>query len=497
MIEAKARRVRKAYVGMRLALATDIITIVEPTDELAILRQPGNIAAVAGDTVTFSVDASGVAKYQWQVTSTGGASWNNLSWDGATTATMTHALNLTNIAYQYRCLLTGEDGSTLATDIINIVEPTNALVILRQPGVIAAAAGDTATFKVDVQGAVTYQWQYSADGGESWNNLSWEGATTAAMTHALNADNIKYKYRCVLTEGNCLTRKIGKSYDVVGGVARQFYSAEFMRYTGNFEEIPVVYNGKNCMVYRLTSSGVLTLFDDALVWLCGGGAAGYSGEGIGGGGGGGGYVNSGSLEVGEHVISVAGAGGVSKVGTTLTAEPGKTPTVEVNGGDGGSGGGACGGSIWGDDPQAGKGAGKSTYPFGITSLNAHCAGGGAGVYQKVYARDNTTYYYGGAGGNGGSNGGAGAVGACTDTSDGSSITNKSWLKAGTGGSYGGGDGGGASLRGRASSASFYGGGGGGKGWGKSYFGDDGFTGSGGSGYQGVVYILDVNGGTPV
>lgn len=88
---------------------------------LVIMAQPTDIKAAAGDTVTFTVMATGVASYQWQVGGTDGANWTDLTWDGAKTASMTHAMNETNITYVYRCKLTGVDGTELYTNVIKFL----------------------------------------------------------------------------------------------------------------------------------------------------------------------------------------------------------------------------------------------------------------------------------------------------------------------------------------------------------------------------------------
>lgn len=97
---------------------------------LVIISQPTDIKASAGMTVDFTVEATGVASYQWQVGGTDGSNWTDLTWTGSTTATMTHAMNETNITYVYRCKLTGFDGTILYTNVIKFLPPyTNQIPI--------------------------------------------------------------------------------------------------------------------------------------------------------------------------------------------------------------------------------------------------------------------------------------------------------------------------------------------------------------------------------
>lgn len=88
---------------------------------MAIITQPTDIKADAGDTVTFTVGATGVASYRWQVGGTDGSNWTDLTWEGANTASMTRTMNETNITYVYRCKLTGLDGTVLYTDVVRII----------------------------------------------------------------------------------------------------------------------------------------------------------------------------------------------------------------------------------------------------------------------------------------------------------------------------------------------------------------------------------------
>ena len=294
------------------------------------------------------------------------------------------------------------------------------------------------------------------------------------------------------------TKEITKGYAVVSGLARLFYGEELLAYTGEYSVSKVTYEGKSCKLYTLKKAGTLTLKADALYWMCGGGGSPDHtyGSHYGGVGGGGGYVNSGSLTAGEYTITIgAGAsdsgknGGTTKIvgASTLSATGGKYTGV------GGSGGGSGGNSPYATTaPKAGTGKGVSTYPFGLTSLKAHCAGGGGGISFIKY--EDGTYYYG-PGGDGGTNGGGG--GAYKAAVEGGAMT----VASGTGGIYGGGNGAYMHYSSSGSlgmtnprSASFYGGGSGGGGHYYDSTGtgsdEDGIGAGGGlNGYQGVVYIL--------
>lgn len=282
------------------------------------------------------------------------------------------------------------------------------------------------------------------------------------------------------------TRKIKKSYDVVGGVTRQFFSADLIAYTGAFTASDVTIDGVAHKLYTLTGSGTLTILEDASnakIWLCGGGAGGAvptnstadlaACHNIGGGGG---YVNSGELDTGTYTIAIASGGARKGAGGATTILSGDTTLFTAKGGNAdGSGGSGGGRSRVTDTWPVCKGAGKSTYPFGLEELKAHCAGGGSGaVGASIWS------FAGGAGGSNGSNGGAGS---------------RASAAYGAGGSYGGGRGGKATYSSQtstytvssAANGSFYGAGGGGAAVCEKP-GSDLLYGSSGKGSQGVVYI---------
>ena len=269
-------------------------------------------------------------------------------------------------------------------------------------------------------------------------------------------------------------------------------------------------DGQNYNLMTITDSGTLKIGSGSVkVWMCGGGGGGYGSKngygttstGVSGGGGGGGYVGNTILNKGEYIITI-GKGAAptysenTSQGTSSTIIRNNTTLLNCLGGNsasyhsyplagsGGSGGGS-GAYGMGYSGRTGAGANVSTYPFNIISLQAHCAGGGGGGLQFNNSNDGTST----KGGDGGSNGSSGK----TTTSNTGSNT-----PGGSGGIYGGGNGG-VSLdssisvsegyaAGNGTNGTFYGAGGGGGGRVVWYSGGS-AEGKGGTGYQGVCYVL--------
>lgn len=271
------------------------------------------------------------------------------------------------------------------------------------------------------------------------------------------------------TENKGLARKVIRAYQPdANGKAQLWFDADAagtsVTFSGTHTISDVTIDGKAYKLMTMTGSGTLTVKGGKVqYWMCGGGAGGGADTSDKCCGGGGGYVSSGEIATGTYVVTIGAGGAAEANGNATTATGDNTYTANgASGANGGSGGG--GGSV------AGTGAGVSTYPFGITDLLAHCAGGGGGcAYSK------STKYTTGA--KGGTNGGNGSVSNTTGS------TSDIYDFGGAGGEYGGG--GGAKSNGsNSTNASFYGGGGGGHG----QQGTVKYRGAT-AGYQGVAYVL--------
>lgn len=278
-----------------------------------------------------------------------------------------------------------------------------------------------------------------------------------------------------------VAKKVTKIYAGVNGIAQLIYGegsgAIFSdwSYTGNATSELISVDGESRTLITMTSSGTLTLGENAEYWLCNGGNGGLAGmisdsHIFSGAGGGGGLTKSGWIAAGFYAVTIgiggggglvsgngSGIGGTTSIGSYSNANDRQLPQ------DGGSGGA---GVVSYDGTRTagasgGSGAGVSTYPFGIVSLYPHSGGGATcGV-----GWDSGTEICNGA--DGGSNGGDGGEGSTADEF------------TGIGGVKGGGNG--------ANPATFYGGGGGG-GW-AFKTSDASSVQDGAAGYQGVAYIL--------
>ncbi|MBR6366133.1 MAG: beta-galactosidase [Lachnospiraceae bacterium] len=168
-----------------------------------ITTQPKNQTVAVGDTLTYTVMATGKAtlKYQWQSRKNASSAWTNSGQSGAKTA----ALNVATIAglhgWQFRCVVTDGSGQKAYSSTVTV-----SLVpkITKQPSAASVKAGTKVALSVAATGRATlkYQWQSRRNSSAEWTNSGQSGAKTATLTIATLAGLNGWQFRCVVTDGN-------------------------------------------------------------------------------------------------------------------------------------------------------------------------------------------------------------------------------------------------------------------------------------------------------
>src|SRR5437868_12854365 len=139
--------------------------------------------------------------YQWQLSTDGGATYNNVTNGGIYTNATTATLTITGVTaamdnYKYRCNINGTcaPATTSAASTISISSP---VVVSAQPQNSAVCDNKTATFSVTATGTVLgYQWQMSTAAVPAFTNIS--GATNNTMTIPVTYSMNGNVYRCVM-----------------------------------------------------------------------------------------------------------------------------------------------------------------------------------------------------------------------------------------------------------------------------------------------------------
>ena len=172
-----------------------VVTVNIP---LAITKQPQSVTANIGDSVKFTVKASGTGlKYQWYFKKSGASDWTK--WTGHTTAATTATANESWNGMNVKCTVTDGSGSTVDSKAA-IVTMNIPLAIKQQPQSVTAEICETVTFSVKASGTgLSYQWYFKKAGDSDWSK--WNGHTTAVTFADANYSWNGMQVRCIVTDG--------------------------------------------------------------------------------------------------------------------------------------------------------------------------------------------------------------------------------------------------------------------------------------------------------
>lgn len=180
-------------------VATSNAAILTVVNGPSVTLQPVNSTVCENANTSFTVGGSAGVTYQWQLSTDGGANYNNIA--GETNAT----LNLTAVTasmnnYRYRCVLTSAGCGVPAVSNAAILTVNLLAAITSQPTDATICTGSSNTFCVTAVGTnLTYQWQLSIPGcGGPWSNMP--GATTSCLTVTGVSTA---SYRCMVTGTAC------------------------------------------------------------------------------------------------------------------------------------------------------------------------------------------------------------------------------------------------------------------------------------------------------
>lgn len=185
-------------------VTTDTVRLVAKEVDLSILTQPMDYVGSVNDELSLFVEATGNGLiYQWYYSDDNGTTWKISGTPGFNTATLHPILRAYRDGYQYKCQVTDVFGNQVTSDAVSATVETSPVIISAQPvDVKNAVLNQLQTFKVTASGVnLEYRWEYSSDGGKTWQ-LSWnEGYSTDTLTARLYAYRDGYLYRCKITSG--------------------------------------------------------------------------------------------------------------------------------------------------------------------------------------------------------------------------------------------------------------------------------------------------------
>jgi hypothetical protein len=176
-----------------------MLTVLAATQ---ISSQPNDVTTCVNATAVFSTSATGTSiSYQWQVSTDGGLTYNNIP--GETNSTLTiSALSSSMNNNRYRVIITSLscDAVTSNSGILSVSTPAS---INAQPADVSACENTSVTISATASGtSISSQWQVSTDGGITYTNIT--GANAASLTlNNVNTSMNSNKYRLIVSESNC------------------------------------------------------------------------------------------------------------------------------------------------------------------------------------------------------------------------------------------------------------------------------------------------------
>lgn len=165
---------------------------------VTITSQPSNVTAKVGDSVEFTVEATGDdLNYQWQW-SRDGETFRDCQSAGHDTDTFSFTMKENYANRQYRCMIT--DGSERVYSQAAVIKLSGPEIV-SQPRNAYAPNGGTVTFAVEATGdALQYQWQVSST-GTTWKNCSGAGYNTDTFSFTMKGSFSGRMYRCIVRSG--------------------------------------------------------------------------------------------------------------------------------------------------------------------------------------------------------------------------------------------------------------------------------------------------------
>lgn len=213
----KCEVTNSAEPSNKVTSSTAKLTVWEAKNVPAIITQPVGAEIKKGENAELSVKAEIAAAgatldYQWEKSTDGGRTFNNVSdggvYGGATTDTLAITAAAGVETGLYQCKVTRNSGTeTVTSDAakLTVVVP-NVPVIRTQPVDVTAAAGETATFSVlatvEPASGLTYKWEVNDGGGFAEITDGTDATAATYVTAPVTAAMDGWTYRCTVTNNN-------------------------------------------------------------------------------------------------------------------------------------------------------------------------------------------------------------------------------------------------------------------------------------------------------
>jgi len=181
------------------------IAAVELLPKVQITEHPVSMIAGKYEYINFHVEATGKnLSYKWYYSKDNGSTWipfNIANNQTAGTDTYTILAKTTYDGWRYKCVVT-DAGGNKATSKSALFRYGQALTIVSSSGDVVTPAGKPISYTVNAKGVgLTYKWQYSKDGGQTWTSFSNnDSATTATLELTSQSKYNRWLFHCIVTD---------------------------------------------------------------------------------------------------------------------------------------------------------------------------------------------------------------------------------------------------------------------------------------------------------
>ena len=141
--------------------------VVNLVESPKIVTQPEDCVVADGGTLSFAVEASDAAAYEWQYGTDGKTFWTvNSPSSSRSVLEMKMAKWLDG--RWFRCAVTGYDGSVVYTEPVKASYRAGKPIIDVQPTECRLVPGSDFELAIDARNVASYEWQYGTDGEAFW-----------------------------------------------------------------------------------------------------------------------------------------------------------------------------------------------------------------------------------------------------------------------------------------------------------------------------------------
>lgn len=187
-----------AISGFTSGNATRVFNISVSGGAATFTSQPSSTTVCAGTTASFSATAAGnpPITYQWQVSTDGGITYNDIT--GATASTYSFTAVAGDNGKKFRCIATSSCGSGTSNAATLTITTLSQGGTLSSSGSTACAGPNSNTLTLNGYVGNIIQWESSINGGASWSII-------ANTTNTLTVTNLTQttQYRVLVQSAGC------------------------------------------------------------------------------------------------------------------------------------------------------------------------------------------------------------------------------------------------------------------------------------------------------